>query len=79
MTLVFRSRQYLPKAGVDLNKWQSSPVTSSPPEPEYWHDGSVVGDAPSTLNLTFPEVHLEKPGAEERIQNIQLTMQKIYE
>ena len=36
----------------------------------------IVGDAPSTLNLTFPEVYLEKPGGEERIQNIQMTMRK---
>ena len=36
----------------------------------------MVGDAPSTLNLTFPEVYLEKPGAAERIQNIQSTMRK---
>ncbi len=36
----------------------------------------LVGNAPSTLNLTFPEVYLEKPGGEERIQNIQATMRK---
>jgi len=28
------------------------------------------------LNLTFPEVHIEKPGEEERIKNIQLTMRR---
>jgi hypothetical protein len=28
------------------------------------------------LNLTFPEVYLEKPGGEERIRNIQATMRK---
>ena len=38
-------------------------------EPEYWHAvEQIVGDAPSTLNLTFPEVHIEKPGEEERIK-----------
>ena len=36
----------------------------------------IVGDAPSTLKLTFPEVYLEKPGGEERIQTIQLSMRK---
>ena len=38
--------------------------------------GKIVGDAPSTLNLTLPEVYLEKPGEAERIQNIQATMRE---
>jgi hypothetical protein len=68
---------YLPKAGVDLNKWAVIACDQFTSEPEYWHDvEKIVGDAPSTLNLTFPEVHLEKPGADERIQSVQLTMRK---
>ncbi len=31
---------------------------------------------PSTLHLTFPEVYLEKPGEDERIQSIQAAMRK---
>ncbi|MBK8615657.1 MAG: DUF1015 domain-containing protein [Anaerolineales bacterium] len=68
---------YLPKAGTDLNKWAVIACDQFTSEPEYWHDvEKIVGDAPSTLNLTFPEVHLEKPGEEERIQSIQVTMRK---
>ena len=68
---------YLPKAGTDLNKWAVIACDQFTSEPEYWHDvEKIVGDAPSTLNLTFPEVHLEKPGEEERIQSIQTTMSK---
>ncbi|MDD2922366.1 MAG: DUF1015 domain-containing protein [Anaerolineales bacterium] len=68
---------YLPKAGVDLTKWAVIACDQFTSEPEYWHDvEKIVGDAPSTLNLTFPEVHLEKDGAEERIQNVQVAMQK---
>jgi hypothetical protein len=68
---------YLPKAGTDLNKWAVIACDQFTSEPEYWHDvEKIIGDAPSTLNLTFPEVHLEKPGEEERIQSIQATMQK---
>jgi hypothetical protein len=68
---------YLPKAGTDLNKWAVIACDQFTSEPEYWADvEKIVGDAPSTLNLTFPEVHLEKPGEEERIQSIQATMQK---
>ena len=68
---------YLPRAGVDLTKWAVIACDQFTSEPEYWNQvGKIVGDAPSTLNLTFPEVHLEKPGAEERIRNIQSTMGK---
>lgn len=68
---------YLPKAGVDLTKWAVIACDQFTSEPEYWHDvEKIVGDAPSTLNLTFPEVRLEKPGEEERIKTIQLTMRR---
>ena len=68
---------YLPKAGVDLNKWAIIACDQFTSEPEYWIAvEKIVGDAPSTLNLTFPEVHIEKPGEDERIKNIQLTMRK---
>lgn len=68
---------YLPKAGTDLTKWAVIACDQFTSEPEYWQDvEKIVGHAPTTLNLTFPEVHLEKPGEEERIKNIQTTMQK---
>ncbi len=68
---------YLPKAGADLKKWAVIACDQFTSEPEYWHDVErIVGDAPSTLNLTFPEAHLEKPGEEDRIQSIQATMKK---
>ena len=68
---------FLPKAGMDLNKWAIIACDQFTSEPEYWIAvEKIVGDAPSTLNLTFPEVHIEKPGEDERIKNIQLTMRK---
>ena len=68
---------YLPKAGTDLKKWAVIACDQFTSEPEYWHEvEKFVGGAPSTLNLTFPEVHLEKPGGDERIQSIQTTMRK---
>jgi len=68
---------YLPKPGVDLKKWAVIACDQFTSEPEYWNQvEKIVGDAPSTFNLTFPEVYLEKPGAAERIQNIQSTMRK---
>src|SRR5688572_3035336 len=68
---------YLPKPGTDLTKWAVIACDQFTSEPEYWHDvEKIVGDAPSTLNLIFPEVYLEEPGGEERIQNIQATMRR---
>jgi len=68
---------YLPKKGTDLTKWAVIACDQFTSQPEYWRDvEKIVGDAPSTLRLTFPEVYLEQPGGEERIQNIQASMRK---
>ncbi len=71
---------FMPRGGVDLKKWAVIACDQFTSEPEYWHEvEQIVGDAPSTLNLVFPEVHLDKPGDEERIKNIQATMRKYME
>src|SRR5512147_1844834 len=68
---------YLPKPGTDRTKWAVIACDQFTSQPEYWNEvGKIVDGAPSTLNLTFPEVYLEKPGGEERIKNIQATMRK---
>ena len=68
---------YLPKPGTDFTKWAVIACDQFTSQPEYWTEVErMVGDAPSTLNLTFPEVYLEKPGGEERIKSIQATMRK---
>jgi hypothetical protein len=68
---------YLPQPGTDLKKWAVIACDQFTSEPEYWNQvEKMVGDAPSTLNLTFPEVYLEKSGEAKRIKNIQSTMRK---
>ena len=68
---------YLPKPGIDPQKWAVIACDQFTSEPEYWNDvEKIVGDAPSTLRLTFPEVYLEGEGGDERIQNIQAAMKK---
>src|SRR5512139_2936509 len=68
---------YLPKPGTDLTRWAVIACDQFTSQPEYWHEvEKIVGDAPSTLHLTFPEVYLEKPGGDQRIQNIQTSMRK---
>jgi len=66
---------YLPASGIDLKKWAVIACDQFTSEPEYWHDvEKIVGKARSTLNLTFPEIFLDKPDETERIKNIQATM-----
>lgn len=68
---------YLPKPGIDPHKWAVIACDQFTSEPEYWNEvEKVVGDAPSTLRLTFPEVYLEGEGGDERIKNIQAAMKK---
>ena len=71
---------YLPQKGTDLTKWAVIACDQFTSQPEYWKDvESIVGAAPSTLNLTFPEVYLEQPGGDARIQSVQTTMRKYME
>jgi len=66
---------YLPRSDVDMNKWAVIACDQFTSQPEYWHKVEViVGKAPSTLNMIFPEVYLDQPGADERIQRIQHSM-----
>ncbi|MFZ2098274.1 MAG: DUF1015 domain-containing protein [Anaerolineales bacterium] len=66
---------YLPRPGIDLQKWAVIACDQFTSQLEYWHKvEQTVGKAPSTLNMIFPEVYLDKPGKDERIQRIQLTM-----
>ncbi|MBB1077676.1 DUF1015 domain-containing protein [Rhodoferax sp. 4810] len=65
----------LPKPGTDLHKWAVVACDQYTSEPAYWQEvQKLVGQAPSTLNLIFPEVCLEQPGAPERIAAIKSTM-----
>ena len=67
---------YLPRKGVELIKWAVIACDQFTSQPEYWHKvEQTVGEAPSTLNLIFPEVYLDQPGGDERIRNIQRSMQ----
>jgi hypothetical protein len=71
---------YLPKPGTDLNKWAVIACDQFTSQPEYWQKvEKLIGDSPSTLNLTFPEVYLEKPGEADRIKSIQSGMRQVLE
>src|SRR4030043_1273998 len=70
-------RLYLPHPGVELGKWAIIACDQYTSQPEYWKKvEDAVGSAPSTLNMIFPEVYLDKPGADERILHIQQSMNR---
>ena len=49
-----------PREGVDLSKWAVIACDQYTSQPDYWAEtDKTVGDAPSTLRLTLPEVYLE--------------------
>lgn len=71
-------RILLPRTGIDLTKWAVIACDQYTSEPDYWNRvAHEVGDAPSTLNLIFPESYLGTVGAQARIVRIQ-EMMRIY-
>jgi len=67
----------LPKAGTDLAKWAVIACDQHTSEPEYWRKAAdLIGDAPSTLNLIYPEVFLGEEDPEARITRIQAAMRR---
>jgi uncharacterized protein (DUF1015 family) len=70
----------LPAAQVDLEKWAVVACDQYTSQPEYWVKvAGLVGEAPSTLKITFPEAYLGKGNEAERIEKIQETMREYLE
>ncbi len=62
---------------VDYAKWSVIACDQFTSDPAYWEQtAQTVGDAPSTLSLTLPEIYLGKPDTAERIHKIHDTMQQ---
>lgn len=63
----------LPDASVDWEKWAVVACDQFTSQPEYWQKAAqFVGDAPSTLNIVYPEVYLAEGDA--RIESIRRAM-----
>jgi len=70
-------RLLLPRPGIDLRRWAVIACDQYTAQPEYWAEVErLVGDAPSTLQLIFPEAYLGQPDAPARIARIQQTMHR---
>lgn len=67
----------MPQSGTDLSKWAVVACDQYTSQPEYWDEtDSIVGEAPSTLRLTLPEVYLEEADVADRVTDIHRTMAK---
>ncbi len=76
MSIPFKSGNILiPKKNIDMHKWSVVACDQYTSEPEYWEEvNNIVGDSPSTLKITLPEIYLEENDVEERIKRINENM-----
>jgi len=82
MNVIKAPRILLPNHSINLGKWSVIACDQFTSEPEYWQELSdFVENAPSTLNMIFPEVYLGN-NEDEKIksinQNMILYFQKLY-
>lgn len=66
----------LPKKGIDMEKWATIACDQFTSTPEYWERlVAFVGDSPSTLKLTCPEIYLSRDVSGE-VKKVQVEMRK---
>ncbi len=81
MKIPFKSGNILiPKKNINMHKWSVVACDQYTSEPDYWEEvKKIVGNEPSTLNLTLPEIYLEESDVEERIKKINVSMKEMLE
>ncbi len=73
---IFKPADILIPKDLDFSKWSVVACDQFTSEPEYWEKAAeVVGDCPSTLNIIFPEVYLEREDGDKRIEKINAKME----
>ncbi len=61
----------------EMTKWAVVACDQYTSEPQYWEKtAEIAGEAPSALKLILPEVYLEAENSDERIADINRTMQE---
>ncbi len=74
---IFVPEILLPREGVDLSKWAVIACDQHTSNPDYWRQvEQTTDDAPSTLNLVFPEVYLEGGDIDARVSAIRESMER---
>ena len=75
MKVPFKAGNILIPKNADMYKWCVVACDQYTSEPDYWNEvKNIVGDSPSTLNLTLPEIYLEESDVEDRIKKINENM-----
>jgi len=70
----------LPNKSINMSKWAVVACDQYTSQPEYWEQvENIIEDNPSALNLILPEVYLEKPDVDKRIENINRNMETYLE
>ncbi len=78
MKIPFKAGNILIPKNIDMSKWSVVACDQYTSEPDYWNEVSnIVGDSPSTLNLTLPEIYLEDSNVEDRIKKINENMKEM--
>ncbi|MDO5397267.1 MAG: DUF1015 domain-containing protein [bacterium] len=74
---IFNSANIMLPKNVDFSKWSVVACDQFTSQRDYWEKAeNIVGDAPSTLNMIFPEVYLNDAEPEKRIEKINAEMEK---
>lgn len=78
MKVPFKCADILLPKNADMSKWSVVACDQYTSEPEYWNEvKEIVGDSPSTLNLTLPEIYLEDANVADRINSINKNMETL--
>jgi uncharacterized protein (DUF1015 family) len=78
MSIPFKKADILLPKNCDMNKWSVVACDQYTSEPEYWNEvKEIVGNNPSTLNLTLPEIYLEDSDVNEKITKINTNMEEL--
>lgn len=74
---IFNTADILLPKNVDFSKWSVVACDQFTSQRDYWERAAkTVGDEPSALKLIFPEVYLNDPEPEKRIEGINAEMDK---
>ena len=80
MSIPLKKADILLPKNCDMTKWAVVACDQYTSEPAYWEDvEKIVGDNPSTLKITLPEIYLEKDNVPERIYKINKEMDNLLE
>lgn len=76
MTAFSKADILIPKLSAEeMGKWSVVACDQYTGEPEYWKQtADIVGSAPSALELILPEVYLEQPDCDKRIERVNEAM-----